>query len=450
MDRFLRIPRGLKEPASFVRSLRAPIQSYIHTEEVGAVILLLAAATAVGWANSPWSESYADFWHTHLSFDIHIFAISEDLGHLVNDGLMAVFFFIVGLEIKRELLHGELSSFRKAIVPVAAAIGGMAAPALIYVAFNGTGEGSAGWGIPMATDIAFALGILALLGKRIHVELRVFLLGLAVVDDLGAIAVIAIFYSDAISWVDLGLAVAIFAVIAACVRFGVGSLGFYLVLSVVMWQFLLESGIHATLAGVALAAIVPSKPTLQRTHYEGTVDGLLQDFRLAMENGDEEEAQTIVEEIERLSRGTEGPMERIEGVVHPWVSFLILPLFALANAGIVFTSDTLSEASASPVTLGILVALTVGKAGGVLGATWLAVRLGIGSLPTGVNWPQVLGVGMLAGIGFTVAIFVAGIAFDDPALDDRAKIGVFAASLLAGIVGYLFLRFVATRAPTSS
>ena len=169
-----------------------------------------------------------------------------------------------------------------------------------------------------------------------------------------------------------------------------------------------------------------------------------------MENGDEEEAQTTVEEIERLSRGTEGPMERIEGVVHPWVSFLILPLFALANAGIVFTSDTLSEASESPVTLGILVALTFGKAVGVLGATWLAVRLGIGSLPTGVNWPQVLGVGMLAGIGFTVAIFVAGIAFDDPALDDRAKIGVFAASLLAGIVGYLFLRFVATRAPTSS
>ena len=359
MDRFLRIPRGLKEPASFVRSLRAPIQSYIHTEEVGAVILLLAAATALGWANSPWSESYADFWHTHLSFDIHIFAISEDLGHLVNDGLMAVFFFIVGLEIKRELLHGELSSFRKAIVPVAAAIGGMAAPALIYVAFNGTGEGSAGWGIPMATDIAFALGILALLGKRIPVELRVFLLGLAVVDDLGAIAVIAIFYSDAISWVDLGLAVAIFGVIAACVRFGVGSFGFYLVLSVVMWQFLLESGIHATLAGVALAAIVPSKPTLPRKNYEATVDGLLQDFRLAMENGDEEEAQTIVEEIERLSRGTEGPMERIEGVVHPWVSFLILPLFALANAGIVFTSDTLSEASESPVTLGILVALTV-------------------------------------------------------------------------------------------
>ena len=348
MDRFLRIPRGLKEPASFVRSLRGPIQTYIHTEEVGAVILLLAAATALGWANSPWSESYADFWHTHISFDIHIFAISENLGHFVNDGLMAVFFFIVGLEIKRELLHGELSSFRKAIVPVAAAIGGMAAPALLYVAFNGTGEGSAGWGIPMATDIAFALGILALLGKRIPAELRVFLLGLAVVDDLGAIAVIAIFYSDAISWVDLGLAVAIFGVIAACVRFGVGSFGFYLILSVVMWQFLLESGIHATLAGVALAAIVPSKPTLQRKNYAATVDTLLKEFQTAMENGDEEEAQTIVEEIERLSRGTEGPMERIEGVVHPWVSFLILPLFALANAGIVFTSDTSRKRAPAP------------------------------------------------------------------------------------------------------
>ena len=193
MDRLLSIPSALRGPTAFVRSLRGPIQTYIHTEEVGAVILLLAAATALGWANSPWSESYADFWHIHISFDIHIFAISENLGHFVNDGLMAVFFFIVGLEIKRELLHGELSSFRKAIVPVAAAIGGMAAPALLYVAFNGTGEGSAGWGIPMATDIAFALGILALLGKRIPAELRVFLLGLAVVDDLGAIAVIAIF-----------------------------------------------------------------------------------------------------------------------------------------------------------------------------------------------------------------------------------------------------------------
>ena len=443
----MQIPKALRGPASLVR---APIQSYIHTEEAGAVVLLAAAAAALGWVNSPWSESYGDFWHTHISFDIHIFAISEDLGHLVNDGLMAVFFFIVGLEIKRELLHGELSSFRKAIVPVAAALGGMAGPALIYAAFNGSGGGAAGWGIPMATDIAFALGILALLGKRIPAELRVFLLGLAVVDDLGAIAVIAVFYSDAISWVDLGLAVALFAVIAACVRSGVGSFGFYLILSVVMWQFLLESGIHATLAGVALAAIVPSEPSLQRKGYAATVDALLQDFRLAMDNGDEEKAQTVVEEIERLSRGTEGPMERLEGIVHPWVSFLVLPLFALANAGIVFTSDTLAEASASPVALGILVALPVGNVAGVLGATWLAVRLGIGRLPTGVTWMQVLGVGMLAGIGFTVAIFVSGIAFDDPALVDQAKTGVFAASLLSGIVGYLFLRLAATRAPTLS
>ena len=450
MNRLLRIPSALRGPTDFVRALRGPIQAYIHTEEVGAAILIVAAAAALGWANSPWSESYLDFWHINISFDIHVFAISEDLEHLVNDGLMAIFFFIVGLEIKRELLHGELSSFRKAMVPVAAAIGGMVAPALIYTAFNGGGEGAAGWGIPMATDIAFALGVLALLGKRIPAELRVFLLGLAVVDDLGAIAVIAIFYSDAISWVDLGLAVGLFAVIAACVRFGVGSFGFYLILSVVMWQFLLESGIHATLAGVALAAIVPSKPALQRKDYAVTVDALLQEFRVEMENGEEEEAQTTVEEIERLSRGTEGPMERIEGIVHPWVSFIILPLFALANAGIVFSTDTLADASTSPVTLGVFVALLVGKVVGILGATWLAVRLGIGSLPTGVTWAQVLGVGLLAAIGFTVAIFVSGIAFEDHAVSDLAKIGIFAASLLAGVVGYLFLRFFATRAPTSS
>ena len=351
------IPRALREPSYLVRAVRAPIQTFIHTEEIGAIVLLAAAAAALGWANSPWSESYYDFWHTYISFDIHIFAISENLGHLVNEGLMAVFFFVVGLEIKRELLHGELSSFRKAAVPVFAAIGGMAAPALIYLVFNRSGDGVVGWGVPMATDIAFALGVLALLGRRLPAELRVFLLGLAVVDDLGAIAIIATFYTDAIHWANLALGVALFAAIAVCIRLGIRSLGFYLILCVVMWQFFLESGIHATLAGVLVAAIIPSEPRLHRKDYAATVDDLLHDFRLAMENDDEEKAQTIVEQIEDLSRGTEGPMERLEGIVHPWVSFAILPIFALANAGIVFTSNTLSEAVASPITLGVAVAL---------------------------------------------------------------------------------------------
>ena len=449
-DRPRELPKILREPSYLVRAVRVPIQTFIHTEEVGSLILLLAAAAALVWANSPWSDSYTSFWHIYISFDIHVFAISENLEHLVNEGLMAVFFFVVGLEIKRELLHGELSSARKAALPVVAAVGGMAMPALIYFLLNGSGEGAAGWGVPMATDIAFALGVLALLGRRVPAELRVFLLGLAVVDDLGVIAVIATFYTDTIHWANLGLGLAMFVLIAAFIRMGVRSLGFYLILSVVMWQFFLESGIHATLAGVLLAAIVPSKPDLSREEYAGSVEDLLHDLRLATANDDEEKAEAVVEQIEKLSHRTEGPLERLEDMVHPWVSFAILPIFALANAGIVFTSDSMSEALASSVTLGVALGLLVGKPLGVLGMTWLAVRTGLGQLPSGVAWKHILGVGFLAGIGFTVAIFVGAIAFGDPALVDQAKMGIFGASLLAGAAGYLFLRFTSAHASDPS
>ena len=436
------LPKVLKDQVYVVRALRAPIQTFIHTEEVGALILLLGAATALGWANSPWSQSYFDFWHIYISFDLQVFAISQDLGHLVNEGLMAIFFFLVGLEIKRELLHGELSSFKKAALPVVAAVGGMAMPALIYLLLNGSGEGAVGWGVPMATDIAFALGVLALLGKRMPAELRVFLLGLAVVDDLGVIAVIATFYTDSIHWTNLGLGLAMFALIAGCIRLGVRSLGFYLILAIVMWQFFLESGIHATLAGVLVAAIVPSRPDLSREEYADSVEDLLHDLRLATANEDEEKAEAVVERIEKLSSRTEGPLERLEDIVHPWVSFVILPIFALANAGIVFTSGAVSDALASSVTLGVALGLLVGKPMGVLVLTWLAVRTGLGQLPSGVGWWHILGVGFLAGIGFTVAIFVSAIAFDDQALVDQAKMGIFGASILAGATGYLFLRFM--------
>ena len=444
-DRPREISKVLREPSYLVQAVRVPIQRFIHTEEVGAVILLLGAAAALAWANSPWSESYESFWHTKVSFDIILFAVTEDLRHLVNDGLMAVFFFLVGLEIKRELLHGELSTLRKAALPAFAAAGGMVMPALVYLLFNWSGDGVNGWGVPMATDIAFALGVLALLGRRMPAELRVFLLGLAVVDDLGVIAVIATFYTETIHWTELGLAVATFAFIAGCIRLGVRSLGLYLIMSLVMWLFFLESGVHATLAGVLLAAIVPSQPDLHRRDYAAVIDDLLHDFRLAMENGDEERAEAIVERIERLSRGTEGPLERLEEMVHPWVSFVILPIFALANAGIVFTTDSLSDALASSVTMGIAAGLLLGKALGIFGLTWLAVRLGVGQLPSGVGWRHVLGVGFLGGIGFTVAIFVSAIAFTDQALVDQAKMGVFGSSILAGAAGYLFLRFTGAR-----
>ena len=432
---------------NIVRTLRVPLQKFIHTEETGAVVLLLAAAAALGLANSPWSSQYADFWHTKLSIDVHIFALTEDLEHLVNDGLMALFFFVVGLEIKRELVHGELSTFRKASLPVVAAMGGMAIPALIYLLFNPTGDGAAGWGIPMATDIAFALGVLALLGSRVPPELRVFLLGLAVFDDLGAIAVIAIFYVDTISWLDLWLAIATFAAMAVCVRLGRRSPVLYTVLFFVMWQFFLKSGVHATLAGVLAATLVPAGPGVERRQYADSVESLIREFRKATAEGRDDEAQAIAEEIERLSRGTEGPMERLESTIHPWVSFLVLPVFALANAGIIFTSETVSAAASSSVTLGIAAGLLAGKVVGIVGFTWLAIRLRLASLPSAVNWRHVLGVAALCGMGFTVSLFVSAIAFDDAGLVDQAKIGVFGASLLAGAAGYLILRLASGKRP---
>ena len=432
---------------NIVRTLRVPLQKFIHTEETGAVVLLLAAAAALGLANSPWSDQYADLWHTKLSIDIHVFALTEDLEHLVNDGLMAFFFFVVGLEIKRELVHGELSTFRKASLPVVAAIGGMAIPALIYLLFNPSGDGAAGWGIPMATDIAFALGVLALVGSRLPPELRVFLLGLAVFDDLGAIAVIAIFYVDAISWLDLWLAIATFAAMAVCVRLGHRSPVLYTVLFFVMWQFFLKSGVHATLAGVLAATLVPAGPGVERRQYADSVDSLIREFRKATAEGRDDEAQAIAEEIERLSRGTEGPMERLESTIHPWVSFLVLPVFALANAGIIFTSETVSAAASSSVTLGIAAGLLAGKVVGIVGFTWLAIRLRLATLPSAVNWRHVLGVAALCGMGFTVSLFVSAIAFDDAGLVDQAKIGVFGASLLAGAAGYAILRLASGKTP---
>lgn len=428
-----------------VKGLRAPVQSFIHTEEVGALILLSAAAAAIIWANSPWSESYTDFWHARISFESGLFAISEDLQHIVNDGFMAIFFFVVGLEIKRELLHGELSSVRKASLPVLAAIGGMVVPALTYLLFNTSGEAAAGWGIPMATDIAFAIGVLALLGRRIPAELRVFLLGLAVVDDLGAISVIALFYTETIEWSSLLVSMGFFAAIAIAVRFGIRSLVFYIIVSVLMWHSFLESGIHATLVGVLLATIVPAKPYPHHREFEATVQDLIEDYKTALDNGDGDHAEIVLEEIEKLSRSTETPLERLEHMIHPWVSLVVLPLFALANAGITVTADTLNTAAESGITIGIAAGLLAGKSIGIIGITWLAVRFGIGQLPAAVSWAHVLGVGFLAGIGFTVAIFISGIAFDDPSLVEQAKIGVFIASVAAAIIGYALLRLTGNR-----
>ena len=381
-------PRGSKAPKTFnaphylLDAVRTPIQRFIHTEEIGAMVLLAAAVTAILWVNSPFSDSYFELWATRIDFDIGVFAIHHDLKSFAKEGLMAIFFFVVGLEIKRELLHGELSTVRKAVLPAVAALGGMIVPAAIYLIFNSSGDYVNGWGIPMATDIAFAIGVLALLGRRLPTELRVFLLAVAVVDDLGAIGLIATVYTETISLLDLGLAIAMFAVISGCLWIGIRSIGFYLVLSVLMWHFFVDSGIHATLAGVLLAAIVPSKPDSAVADYDAKVEDLMHDFRLAKGSGDETKAETIVEQIANLSEATQSPMERLNAKIHPWVSFVILPVFALATAGVVINTDALSDAISSPVTLGVAVGLLVGKPIGIFGLSWLVVRLRLSQLPS--------------------------------------------------------------------
>jgi len=379
-----------------------PVQAFVATEAASGIVLLAATIFAIAWANSEWDGAYRDLWTAHVGFDTPWVSLRAELVHAVNDGLMAIFFFLVGLEIKRELLEGELASRQKAALPVAAALGGMVVPALIYAAWNAGGDGRHGWGIPMATDIAFALGVLALLGKRAPFALKVFLLALAIVDDLGAIAVIAVFYTESLSLVALGWAVVVVALILAAQRTGIRAIPVYVVLGGLLWLAIWKSGIHATIAGVALAALAP----------------------LHLPAGDPDD---------------EPPLDRVERLLHPWVSFLIVPIFALANAGIPLSGDAISDAGSSAVTAGVALGLIVGKPIGIVLFAWLATRLRLGVMPEGIDFLHIVGVGLLAGIGFTVSLFVTSLAFDSVALQEQAKIGILAASALSGLAGFVYL-----------
>lgn len=378
-----------------------PLQEFLRTEASGGIVLLVAALAALIWANSPADGSYVDLWNEVVGFDLGIFSAREDLQHWVNDGLMVIFFFVVGLEIKRELLHGELTDRRKAALPVAAALGGMLVPAAIFVALNAGGDGAKGWGIPMATDIAFAVGVLALLGNRIPSSLRVFLLALAIVDDIGAILVIAVFYTDSLQWDSLIIASVTVALLVAIQAVGVHSIIPYLLLGLVLWAAVYESGIHATIAGVALGLLWPSWT------WKSTADASL---------------------------------EGTEHLLHPWSSFLVVPLFALANSGVDLGGGIITDAASSPVTLGVALGLLLGKPAGIIAATWIATRTRIARLPDGVTWTHIVGAGLVAGIGFTVSLFISELAFDRRDLIDEAKIGILCASIIAGAVGYTFLR----------
>lgn len=427
----------LRSDRFLARSVARPLNRFLHIEAASGILLVGAAVVALVWANSPWSASYEDLWTTVLSIDLGGYVIAEDIRHWINDGLMAIFFFVLGLEIKQELTNGQLASLRNAAVPAAGALGGMLLPAVLYLTFNLGGAGEDGWGIPMATDVAFALGVLALLGSRVPSELKVLLLALAIVDDVGAIVVIAAFYSDGLEWRWFAVAVGGLALVAVLNRVRVRYLPIYVGLGAAIWLAMLESGVHATIAGVALGLLAPARPFLPEVDAD----------RIAGElSADQDVTAAEVRDISFRLRESIPVTEHLENLLHPWTSYLVVPLFALANAGVELSAASLRDAASAPITLGVVVGLVLGKLIGVAGAIALVVRFGGGRLPERVTARHVLGMAGIAGIGFTVSLFIAGLAFERPELADQAKIGVLAASVLAALLGTALLR----RSPQTS
>jgi NhaA family Na+:H+ antiporter len=426
-------------PSRFVR----PALKFTHTEAAGGVVLLIAAVAALVWANAPFGDTYDTFWGTHLSIELAGFHFDESLKHIVNDALMAIFFFVVGLEVKRELVVGELNTRKKAMLPAIAALGGMAVPALIYVGFvsSAGGEALSGWGIPMATDIAFSIGVVSLLGRRVPIGAKLFLLALAIADDIGAIAVIAIFYTTELALGWLVAALGGFGVIWLARQSGIRSMAFYTVAAIAVWFFTLESGIHATLAGVALGLMTPVFAMYSDEDYRRRATWILD--RYEMDAASPEAPDRLDENalaLAAIARESVAPLERLENALHPWSSFVIVPLFALANAGIRFEGIDVVDTATSSVALGVAFGLVIGKLFGISLATWLAVRFGLGELPRRTTWSHVVGLAALAGIGFTVSLFITELAFTDELISAQAKVGIFVGSAVAGVIGYLVLR----------
>jgi NhaA family Na+:H+ antiporter len=417
------------------------MEKFIKIESLSGVLLFAATIVAVVWANSPFGDSYQAVWGYELGVKMTNFALVKPVILWINDGLMALFFFLIGLEIKRELSVGELNAPKKAIFPLFAAIGGIAFPALVFVLSNNDPEALAGWAIPMATDIAFSLAIMKLLGDRVPLNLKVFLTAFAIVDDLGAVLIIALFYSSGIKWMLILIAFAILGVLFLLTMRGLYSKYLLVVLGVVVWLLFLKAGIHPTIAGVLLAFTVPIHRKVKIPEFMEALDELQEKIIKAprQENGLLSKAQ--IEHIDNLDEWTtevQSPLQRMEHKLHDWVAYVIMPVFALSNAGVTVSTD---KALNRNLILGIALALIVGKAVGIFLMSNLALRLGISKLPDGVSRMQILGVSFLAGVGFTMSIFIANLAFkDNPALLDSAKVGILIGSLIAGLTGFLILR----------
>ncbi len=424
-----------------------PFEEFIHRQTTSGLLLMAMAVIALILANGPLAETYLHIIHTLVSLNIGDWTLNMSLHHWINDALMALFFFVVGLELKRELLVGELAQLRNASLPIAAAIGGMVVPALIYFAINPSGDAALGWGIPMATDIAFAIGALALLAGRVPKALITFLVALAIVDDLGAVLVIAIFYTETIALTPLVVAGLLFAILMAFNMIGIRKTLPYFIIAVLLWYALLQSGVHATLAGILGALSIPATPKYKPERFSEHVKELMQHFDRSHQPGKSimtnDALRSVVQTLENGVHSVEAPLQRLEHLWHMPVAYFIIPVFALANAGIPLALGSLGEIVTHPVMVGVSLGLLLGKFIGITGACWLVLKLGLAELPKDTRFSQIAGVSLLAGIGFTMSIFVAQLGFaHNEELLLMAKTGILFASLVAGISGYIWLYLV--------
>jgi NhaA family Na+:H+ antiporter len=424
-----------------IEKILAPVSGFIHLEYTSGIVLLGCVLAAILWSNFD-HKSYEHVWEIMLSIGFDQFELSKPLHIWINDGLMAIFFFVIGLELKREFIAGELSTVKKASLPMMAAIGGMVVPALIYFAINHNNQAVHGWGIPMATDIAFALGLLAMAGKGVPSSVKVFLSALAVADDLGAVLVIAIFYTSDLHFGVLGIAGIFLVILIAGNAIGVRSSAFYLLFGICVWVCFYFSGVHATIAGVLVAFTVPAVTRISERKYSNTLRELSDKFDQEIPNNTTlltPNQYYIIYEVKELSLAAETPLQKIEHNIHPWMAFVIMPVFALANAGIIIGADFFT-AIQNPVTFGIMGGLLAGKFVGILLFTWFMVKIGGALLPAGANWAHVIGVALLAGVGFTMSLFISGLAFTNMEFVTQAKYGILLASVIAGVAGLLVLK----------
>ena len=426
-----------------IEKITAPVNKFIHQEHTSGIVLFISVVLAIVWVNSPLQHFYQELWDIKFTIGFAGHMLDHSLHLWINDGLMAIFFFVIGLELKREFISGELSSIKKASMPMIAALGGMLVPAFIYFLINKGLPSEHGWGIPMATDIAFALALLSIAGKRIPPSVKVFLSALAVADDLGAVLVIAVFYSSHIALEPLTIGTWLLVILLIGNKMGIRSIAFYLVIGFAVWVAFLLSGIHATIAGVLVAFTIPARTRINEKSYANNLRKLLFHFEKEIPNNSTlttPEQHHTIEQIKKLSTDAETPLQKIEFMLHPWVAFVVMPLSALANAGIVIGSNFFS-ALINPVSLGVTLGLLAGKFIGVLTGTWLMVKFG-GQLPAKSTWKQIAGVALLAGVGFTMSLFISGLAFSHPGMVDQAKYGILLASLLAGFLGVMVLKKV--------